>query len=114
MTVGLIIPTVRRPCPFWTWPLPPVGQFEITTVQPHVRCLTLAPVLGASRQRVCRCAPFDPAAGIEGESLPWGSCDSSIHDEGWASHPPTSRQLSPPPGWCSLHPTCAGFEANGS
>jgi len=114
MIAGHITPAILRPCPFWTWPLPLVGQFAFTTVQPHVRCLTLATVLEASRQRVCRCAPFDPASGIDGESLPWGSRSSSIHDEGWASHPPTSRQLSPSPGRCSLHPADAGFEANGS
>ena len=81
-----------------------VGQFEITTVLPHVRCLTLATVLGAYRQWVCRWAPFDPASGIDGESLPWGPCGSSMHYEGWVSHPPTSSQWSPsltaqsPPG----------------
>ncbi len=47
-----------------------VGQFDVTTVQSHVRCLTLATVLEASRQWVCRWSPFDSASGIEGESLP--------------------------------------------
>src|SRR2546430_1868597 len=114
MSAGHITPALLRPCPFWTWLLTLVGQFAFTTVQPHVRCLTVATVLGASRQRVCRCAPFDPASGIDGESLPWGPCCSSIHDEGWASHPPTSRQLSPSPGQRSLHLAAASFEANGS
>jgi hypothetical protein len=80
--------------PFWAWPLVRVGQSRMTTVQAHVRWLTMLAVLGVCRQRTCRWSPFDPAAGIEDESLPWGSCGSSMHEEGWASHPPTRTELS--------------------
>jgi len=121
------------PCPFWTWPITPVGQSMGTTVQTHVRCLALAVVLGGSRRWVRPCSPFVPPSVLDDASLPWGTCCSSIHQEEWVSHPSTNTLLSLASPCCYAgermlphstkekgewqdrsHLACASFGANGS
>jgi transposase InsO family protein len=72
------------------------------------------PGRAASCLSACSVSPSVPAQSHGCTNQPAQPCCSSIHDEGWASHPPTSRQLSPSPGRRSLHPAAGGSEANGS
>src|SRR5579875_433949 len=84
-------------CPFWAWPITPVGQSTLTTLQPHVRLpnpddFARGPPI-VTFDLVPRSTHRLPE--VDDQSRSVGSCCSSVHDEGWVSHPSMNQQLSP-------------------
>ena len=61
------------PCPFWAWPITPVGQSTLTTLQTHVRVPNHGDsARGVPAVSVRWCPVRPPLAGVDDQSRPWG------------------------------------------